>query len=141
MAEIHIPDMVDARILDDLVVHPANHLWREGFLRGRVHEHKGAAGVLAVFHNQEVDYLRCQLYRPCLTAVLHQLSPYHRTVFRDCQRPAFNIEVTPFQGDELSLPEACRQRQHEHGEVAQLLGGIQIILHLQRRHDIRFHRC
>lgn len=22
-----------------------------------------------------------------------------------------------------------------------MLGGIQIILHLQRRHDIRFHRC
>lgn len=35
--------------------------------------------------------------------VLHQLSPYHGTVFRDGQRPTFNIKITPFQGDELAL--------------------------------------
>ena len=38
----------------------------------------------------------------CAT-VLHQLSPYHGTVFRDGQRPTFSIKITPFQGDELAL--------------------------------------
>ena len=37
------------------------------------------------------------------------------------------------------MAKPCRQRQHEHGQIAQPLGGVQIVLHLQRRHDIRFY--
>ena len=50
----------------------------------------------------------CEVLYLCLEdsfqrTVLHQLSPYHGTVFRDGQRPTFNIKITPFQGDELAL--------------------------------------
>ena len=62
MAEIHIPDMVDARFLYDLIVHPAHHLRRVGFQRGRVHKHERAAWVLAVLHDEKVDHLRGQPY-------------------------------------------------------------------------------
>ena len=136
MAEIRESDMVDSCFLYDLIVHPAHHLRRVGLQRGRMHKHERAAGVLVVFPDQEVDYLWCQCYRPCLATVLHQLTPYHGTVFRNGQRPTFDIKVAPFQGDELALANACRQRQHEHGEVAQPLGGVQIVLHFQRRQHI-----
>ena len=62
MAEIHIPDMVDACFLYDLIVHPAHHLRRVGPLRGRVHKHERAAWVLAVLHDEKVDHLRGQPY-------------------------------------------------------------------------------
>ena len=62
MAEIRESDMVDARFPDDLLVHPAHHLRRVGFQRGRVHKHERAAGVLAVLHDEKVDHLRSQPY-------------------------------------------------------------------------------
>ena len=108
MPEICESDVVKPRFLDDLVMHPAHHLRRVRFQRGRVHKHERAAGVLAVLHDEKVDHLRCKSYGPCLIAVLHQLSPYHRTVFRNGQRPTFDIKVAPFQGDELTLPQASR---------------------------------
>ena len=50
------------RFLDDLIMHPAHHLRRVGPLRCWMHEHQRTVWMLGVFHDQEVDHLRCQGY-------------------------------------------------------------------------------
>ena len=63
------------------------------------------------YHTTQADYLKLLDIKQHLlkltdlheATVLHQLTPFHRTFFRDGQRPFFHIQVTPFQGDELAL--------------------------------------
>ena len=124
--EICAADVVQPRFTDDLIVHPAHHLGRVGPLRGRVHEHQRTAGMHGVFQAQELhDFLR-QADGSGAAFILHQLPPLHRTALRDGQRPLLCIQVAPLQRDQFTLSESCRQRQQEHGEVAQPLSRVQI---------------
>ena len=99
MPEICESDVVKPCLLDDLVMHPAHHLWRVGPLRGRMHEHQRTVWMLGVFHDQEVDHLRCQGYCSRFRAIFDQFPPFYRALLRYGQRPIFYIEVAPFQGD------------------------------------------
>lgn len=60
--QVRKSDMVESSFYDNLLVHPAHHLRRVRFQRGRVHKHERAAGVLAVLHDEKVDHLRGQPY-------------------------------------------------------------------------------
>ena len=123
-------DMIQPGLLDDLIVHPAHHLGRVGPLCGRVHEHERATGVPGVFRAQKLYNFLGQADGPGAASILHQLPPLYRAALRDGQRPLLYIQVAPSQCNQLALPKPRRQRQQEHGEVAQPLGRVQIVLHL-----------
>ena len=48
--EICEPDVIQPRLSDDLIMHPAHHLGGVGLLRRRVHEHERTSWVPGVFH-------------------------------------------------------------------------------------------
>ena len=94
-----------------------------------MHEHERTSWVFSVFQAQEFNRFRGQTDDPGAAFVLHQLPPFHRAFLSDGQRPFFYIQVAPLQGNQFSLPKSRRQRQQEHGEVAQPLRCVQIVLH------------
>ena len=75
--EICEADMIQPSFPDDLIVQPAHHLGRVGFLRGRVHEHERAAGVPGVFLAQKFNHFFSQADSPGAAFILHQFPPFH----------------------------------------------------------------
>ena len=115
MTEVYEPDMVESSFLDDLLVHPAHHLRREGLQRSRVHEHEQAVWMFGMFLGQKIYHLARQGNCPCFGTVFGQFPPFYGALFRYGQRPCFYIQITPFQGNKLALPQSHSQRQGTWG--------------------------
>ena len=60
--------------------------------------------------------------------MLHQLPALYHPFLMDGQSAGFYIQVAPFQGNQLPLPQSLFQRQQENGQIAQFPGCIQICL-------------